>query len=136
MRYIIDSSFCVALIMPDEKTQLIDDAFSKIKDKELIVPQLWWYEVGNVLRTNVKRKRLDPNNISGTFRVLSSYNIITDAQGGIDYIKTLFDLALKHDLSVYDASYLELGIRKQATVCTLDGPLKAACVASGLPVML
>jgi predicted nucleic acid-binding protein len=122
--------------MPDEKTQAIDDAFSKIKDKELIVPQLWWYEIGNVLRTNVKRKRIDDAHLKNSFNFLSSYNFTTDAQGGIDYIKTLFDLALKHDLSVYDASYLELGIRKQATVCTLDGPLKAACVASGLPVML
>lgn len=41
------------------------------------------------------------------------------------------DLARSHDLSAYDAAYLELALRAQLPLATLDKNLRAACHAAG-----
>jgi predicted nucleic acid-binding protein len=51
-------------------------------------------------------------------------NLTTDAINGSDYSTTLFALAREYNLTCYDAAYLELAIRTQAIVRTLDGDLK------------
>ena len=38
----------------------------------------------------------------------------------------LSDLASKHDLSVYDATYLELALRAKIPLACKDGPLREA----------
>jgi predicted nucleic acid-binding protein len=42
------------------------------------------------------------------------------------------DLAVRHNLSAYDASYLELALRLGASLHSNDRPLKAAAKAEGL----
>jgi predicted nucleic acid-binding protein len=42
-------------------------------------------------------------------------------------------LAQAHRLSVYDAAYLELALRRGLPLATLDEKLKAAALAVGVP---
>lgn len=46
--------------------------------------------------------------------------------------RAMIDLAREHRLSVYDAAYLELAIRRQLPLASLDRQLRAAAVASGV----
>ncbi len=48
---------------------------------------------------------------------------------------TVMDLAVKHGLTAYDASYLELALRKNAILATLDNQLAAAARVEGLTVL-
>ncbi len=43
-------------------------------------------------------------------------------------------LARAHNLSAYDAAYLELASRHGLPLASLDGKLKAAATAVGIPV--
>jgi predicted nucleic acid-binding protein len=45
-------------------------------------------------------------------------------------------ITIKYRLSSYDASYLELAIRKKAALGTLDGNLSKACTEAGLGTVL
>jgi predicted nucleic acid-binding protein len=45
------------------------------------------------------------------------------------------DLAAKHTLSVYDAAYLELALRKRLPLASRDEPLRAAARKSGVKVL-
>ena len=49
-----------------------------------------------------------------------------------DNQRRLLDLARQFDLSIHDASYLELAIRLAAPLATQDGALAAAAVKAGL----
>jgi predicted nucleic acid-binding protein len=133
MLYVLDCSFCAALLLPDEKSEKVERCFLKIKDSDdIFIPHLWWYEMSNVLRNTVKRNRLTYNEIFNINQLLSEYNFITDSNLGNKYTRTLLELAQTYDLSAYDSVYLELGIRKQGIVGTLDDNLQKACTKAGI----
>ena len=50
-------------------------------------------------------------------------------------IKDIFALARKHKLSSYDASYLDLAMRKGLPIATLDKNLLAAAKRSKVPIL-
>jgi len=47
----------------------------------------------------------------------------------------LLSLALRHDLTSYDAAYLELALRLQLPIATGDGALAEAAWAAGVGVL-
>ena len=63
MNYVLDSSFCGAFIMPDEKSEKASEFFAVIsKDSTLYVPALFWFEISNLLTSAIRRKRISlPN---------------------------------------------------------------------------
>jgi hypothetical protein len=59
MTYIIDSSFGAAHSLPDEQNDRIDSFFDGLTDQDVLsVPQLFWYEISNIFRNSVVRKRI------------------------------------------------------------------------------
>jgi predicted nucleic acid-binding protein len=44
-------------------------------------------------------------------------------------------LARQHTLSVYDAAYLEIALRRGATLATFDGPLRVVAKKLGVPLL-
>jgi predicted nucleic acid-binding protein len=132
----LHSSFCAALFLPDEQSDIVNKTFQKITDEDTIyIPFLWWYEIANVLTVSVKRKRLKYADIININQLLYSYKFITDSNSGVDYTEKLLELAHTYELSAYDAAYLELAIRKEGVVGTLDGNLRNACIKYGLTVL-
>lgn len=47
----------------------------------------------------------------------------------------LLELALRHDLSVYDASYLRLALGRRLSIATGDRKLQAAADKTGLGII-
>ena len=56
----------------------------------------------------------------------------TDTTPNLD---TAFNLARKHLLSFYDALYLEMAVRHQIPLATLDSALDRAAASEGLPAL-
>jgi predicted nucleic acid-binding protein len=54
---------------------------------------------------------------------------------GALHTQKLFQLANDYELSVYDAAYLELALRKHAALCVLDKGLRTAGIGAGLTVL-
>jgi predicted nucleic acid-binding protein len=133
MRYVLDASFCAAAILPDERNEYALNFFATAKgDDAMYVPHLWWYETGNILKKAIVRKRIGYLEAQEILSRLSALHVITDTEFGGDYAKALLKLAHDYDLTVYDAAYLELAIRKNAVFGTLDKNLKAAAVTYGI----
>ena len=107
MVYVLDASFSAAVILPDETSADVTQAFSAIgEEDEISVPHLWWYEMGNILRKNVIRKRYTYEMAFSFVAALSTFYAITDSSSGALYTQKLFQLANDYELSVYDAAYL------------------------------
>jgi predicted nucleic acid-binding protein len=133
MTYVIDSSFGAAHSLPDEQNDDIDSFFDSLTDHDILsVPQLFWYEISNIFKKTVMRKRIEAANAPKMLESVENLNLTTDTISGSHYSISLFTLARKYNLTCYDAAYLELAIRTQAVVGTLDGNLKEACIKAGL----
>ena len=119
---VLDASAILSYILPDEQPpKHLTRIFKLWKDQKShpMSPSLLKLEVGNTLKSSVKRKRLTLST------ALTIYNQFLKLP--ISYItpnlpKTL-KLASKYNLSFYDALYLSLSKEKNAPLVTLDKKL-------------
>ncbi len=89
----------------------------------LEVPSLWSLEVANALLVLRRRGRITERE-----RRLAAENILllphlVDGDGGGLAFTKLTELAAKYGLSIYDAAYLELAMRRNLPLATKDAPL-------------
>ena len=136
MTFVIDTSFIGAKIIPDEKNEKIDRMYLQLGDNdEKIVPQLFVFEIVNLFMNLIRRKRCTYKEACNLLQVISGINFTVDSETGPAYLKMLLDLCNEHNLSSYDAAYLELALRKKAVLCTMDDKLKRAAKKCGVAVL-
>jgi predicted nucleic acid-binding protein len=136
-RYVLDCSFCAALFIPDENSELVVQSFENIKDHDKIyIPTLWWYEISNVLTLSVKRNRLKHYEVVNIIKLFEDYNLEIDSTFGREYSERIFELSQLYHLTAYDTIYLELSIRKDAILATLDKQLIDAAKKVGITVVV
>jgi predicted nucleic acid-binding protein len=135
MCYILDCSFYLSALLPNEKNENISQFFLKrLRHKDNYVPSLFWKEIANVLFNAFKSKRLSTSNISDIKDLLQEHDLKTDSKYGVEYFRALLDIMEKYNLTSYDAVYLELACRKNGTMLTLDKNLKNSCIKAGVKV--
>lgn len=123
---VIDASIAMAWILPDEHSEAADGLRQALVAGDALAPWFWWVEVRNVLIVAERRDRIEIGAAETELRALSAFPISFDhdpEEGA------LLSLARTHQLSIYDALYLELARRKGAALATLDKRLVAACRA-------
>ena len=136
MIYVFDSSFIGAQIIPDEQDPIVDTMYRKIKhEDEKYAPHLIWYEIANILKNLIRRKRYTVDEVMHFFSPLIAIRLICDFESGADYAQKLLRLCNDYSISSYDAAYLELAGRKKAVLCTLDENLRAAAKKYGVSVL-
>jgi len=132
MPFVVDASVAVCWFMPDERDPIADAALRKIRLDPAVTSVLWWYELRNVLIVNERRGRLDNAKTVRVLRLLRGLAVATDADVEEE---ALMQLARRHRLTVYDAAYLELALRKGYPLATLDAALSIAARAEGVPLI-
>jgi predicted nucleic acid-binding protein len=136
MSYVFDASIVAALIIPDEKNREVTSIQKSLTETDTIyTPQLLWYEITNVFKNLLRRKRYNLKEITNFFPLIQDLRLTTDFETGINYSKKIFGLCNDYNLTSYDAVYLELVDRKKATLCTLDEDLKIAAKKLGVAVI-
>jgi len=136
LNYVYDTSFIIAIILPDENSSKIDIIHDALDDNDIVyIPQLNWYETANTFRNMIRKKRFTADEVTHFFPMLSFVNFKTDFETGINYSKKIWELGNKYNLSAYDAAYLELAERKNAVLCTLDDDLLEAAKKRGVKII-
>jgi predicted nucleic acid-binding protein len=98
----------------------------------MAVPELWHYEMGNLLRSAVRRKRLAEADAGTALDLLRRVpRQIFDHRDDL-FQRRLMTLAIRFDLSAYDAAYLELADRLQCALVTNDRRLRETAGTLGL----
>ena len=97
-------------------------------ERGAVVPGVWWYELRNALIVNERRGRLRAEDTRATLADLDEMDIAVDARHDTP---TVLGLARRHELSVYDAAYLEVALRRGLPLASLDRQLIQAATASG-----
>lgn len=126
---ILDASVAAVWLLKDETEPRAEAALERLAEVGAIVPQLWHFEMRNVLLVAERRGRVSAEQTTAFLDALRALPIRTDTAP--DYAAAL-ELARAHGLSFFDALYLELARRRNGDVATLDSALARAAVAAGL----
>ena len=93
-----------------------------------IVPNLWRLEIANVLLLAERRGRLDKLGVEQRLGLLAALPISIDADTDAYAWNDTILLARAERLTLYDAAYLELAIRRDVALASLDRDLRRAAV--------
>jgi predicted nucleic acid-binding protein len=130
----IDASVTAAWCFADEANAATDALRSGLIDHGAVVPVLWHAESANVLLIAERRKRITPDRCAELLELLGELPIETD--DGTQRIRgSVFRLARALRLTVYDAIYLELAIRRDLPLATRDKDLRKAALSAGVPLI-
>src|SRR5450756_2343011 len=125
-------SWCVK----DETNRYADGILDLLEEATALAPSIWPLEVGNVLLVAERRKRLSGADSVRFVTLLSELPIIVEQEPPERMIHEILALAREHKLSSYDASYLDLAMRKGLSIATIDKNLIAAAKRSRVPIVL
>ena len=125
---VLDASVFLSWCIGDEEEPAAVDAMQRVVAGGAVVPRIWWYEVRNALLMNERRGRISLRQVSDTVADSMEMGIaIDDEHDG----SVLLDIARWHSLTVYDAAYLEVALRRSLPLVTLDHRLSKAADAFG-----
>ncbi len=125
---VADCSVCGAWYLDDERSPAAQRLLERVLDEELVlvVPELWWYESINLLRSATLRGRISPENARKALYFLEEIPLETVHARRIGHTQIL-DLAQRHGLSAYDATYLALAEIRGIELITADHHVLSLC---------
>ncbi len=99
------------------------------------VPALWHLEIANVLIQAEKRGRITESGVFERIDLFQHLPLHTDHQAASSAMPAIASLAKTHRLTAYDATYLELALRRGIPLATKDNALITASKAAGIKAL-
>ena len=134
MPFVLDNSVVTGWYLPSQATDYSKAVAIRLESDKALVPQLWQLELANVLKTACTKGRLTQAQARQILDTLSQLPIEVDNAAPPGQ-RPLFELAMRYNLSSYDAVYLELAMRHGLPLATQDEQLKLAATAAGVDLL-
>jgi len=133
--FVLDTSVTMAWCFRDEATPFTKMVFGLLAADGLIVPGIWPYEVGNTLLMGERRGRLTEADSASFIQAILSFPIAVDDQPMAATMPRVVTLGRQLGLTAYDASYLDLAIRRRLPLATQDARLRDAAARVGVDLI-
>lgn len=133
MPLILDNSVVCGWLLANQATPYSDAIATRLLDDRAAAPALLRLEYTNVLRTACKRGRINVQQAQDALAELAAIPIDIDVDP--PDAGQVLALALRYDLSNYDAAYLDLALRRQWPIATQDEALAEAARIAGVGVV-
>ncbi len=118
----------------DEAPTRSDALFERVRDQGAVVPGLWHLEVANALLQAEKRGRIATADVAIRLDLIAALPIATDNETTARAWRAIVALARAEGLTTYDATYLELAIRRGLPLLTKDEAFISAAERTDVPV--
>jgi predicted nucleic acid-binding protein len=133
---VLDASVAAKWFLPRAGEPLAEEALALLRryadgEIELIVPDLFWAEFGNILWKAVRAGRIPEKAATDALSDMLHYRLPTVS--GRELAEDALGIALSTGRTVYDAMYLALAIRQGSILVTADERLVNA-LATHWPV--
>ncbi len=136
LRFVPDASVTVTWCFEDEASGWTDALLARLKSGDgATVPAHWPAEVVNTILIAIRRGRLTREKGIRFFEDLRGLPIEIDPESTESSFDRTFTLAEQYRLTIYDAAYLELAMRKALPLATLDGDLQKAARTAGVVLL-
>ena len=133
VEFVLDGSLALAWYFKDEGDPYADAVAARFTSARALVPLIWPLEVANAVLMGERRQRSTEAQAAQWLIYLGFLPIAVDDETNNRAWGEVLSLARAHRLSAYDATYLELALRRGLPLATLDDRLKAAASAVGVP---
>lgn len=133
--FVLDCSIAMAWLFHDEATPKTAALVARLERETALVPAWWFIEVTNVLALAERKGRIAPAQSDAFIADLSKLGIDRDDEAANRAFTNLLTLCRTHDLTCYDAIYLDLALRRNLPLATLDEDLRKAAKKLGLPLL-
>ena len=128
---VLDCSYTLAMVMPDEARP---QSLEAVIHARLFAPAIWPVEVANALRNGLRRGRLVDDEVQAVCARVEAFEVETLATSDLG-VRQRYLAAHAHDLTAYDAAYLELAVQRRCALATLDNQVAAAARRAGVAVL-
>ena len=134
--YVLDASVAAKWFLPPAEELLVAEAGRVLSsfssgNCRLIVPDLFWPEMGNILWKAVRIGRMSAASCEAAVQKLEGVGIAT--YPCLPLLKDATAIALASDWTVYDAVYVTLAVVSNTPLLTADERL-ANALASAFPI--
>lgn len=135
--FVLDASVAVAWVAAASSDPYATSIRAYVQNGwRVVVPSLWLTEVANGLLMLERRKVLAQDDVA---LGLSDLQAFVDSSAEVDQatpsMRSMADLARAYQLTVYDATYLELARRESIPLATLDKSMRAAAGKTGVALL-
>jgi predicted nucleic acid-binding protein len=136
MSFVIDASVGFAWVYQSQATPETDRLLNEAAGgTTVIVPALWFLEMANVLLVAQRRKRFTARERKIALDKLTAMQFTVDEEGSRNAFGEISELAEKYGLTIYDAVYLELALRRSLPLASRDEALRNAARQCGLKIL-
>jgi predicted nucleic acid-binding protein len=130
--FVLDCSATLPWVFESEATKATDDLLDQLaRGGRAWVPALWHLEVANVLLGAKRKNRIDQAGIEQFLGTLAHFDIAVDSDTMPNAWAKTLALAESYELTVYDAAYLEVALRRGLPLATRDAALEQAMQRAG-----
>ena len=133
--FVLDCSVAMAWLFKDEGTPKTADLLNRLATETALVPAWWFVEITNVLALAERKGRITPAQSGAFIADIGKLEIELDDEAPGRAFTHLLSLCRAHRLTSYDAMYLDLAVRRQLPVATLDNDLRKAAKKLGVPLL-
>ncbi len=132
---VLDASVALAVVLPEANSAAAQAILARVIDDSAVVPTLWRLEVGNTLLIAERRGSIAIGDHKALLRRLAALPIVADVETSARAWRETIELAERHRLTLYDATYLELSLRRGLPLATFDAALRRAATAANVPLL-
>ena len=130
--FVVDCSVAMAWLFHDEATPKTAALLNRLATETALVPGWWFIEITNVLAMTGRRGRITPTQSDAFIADLGKLGIERDDEAPDRAFTHLLALCRTHRLTSYDAVYLDLAVRRNLPLATLDGDLRKSARKLGI----
>jgi predicted nucleic acid-binding protein len=133
---VVDASVAAKWVLPGDDEPFREEALAVLHrftegEIAVLVPGLFWPELGNILWKATRSRRIDPAHATGALSAVQAFGFPTFASD--DLIDDALQLAVATGRTVYDSTYVAAALRHNALFITADERLVNA-LGSRVPV--
>jgi predicted nucleic acid-binding protein len=120
---VVDASVVAPFILADEAGDQSDRVLELLTAGMALVPQHWRLEMANLGLTAARKGRVSVAELEEALKLLEDFQIVVDPDTDRHAWRRTLSLAVLHDLTSYDAAYLDLAKRRALQLATRDAKL-------------
>ncbi len=129
MTLVLDASMILAWTFKDERDAFARAGAQAVLEEGAIVPAIWYWEVQNALLMAERAKRITSEDVANVQHQVLALPIEVEPIGPTITFGTEVHTARRMGLSVYDAAYLDLALKRGLRLMTCDKKLGKAADA-------
>lgn len=133
--FVIDCSIAMAWLFKDEATPQTADLLNRLARETALAPAWWFIEITNVLALAERKGRITPAQSEAFIADLGRLEVEWDDEAPARAFTHLLALCRTHRLTCYDATYLDLAVRRHLPLATLDDDLRKAAKQLGVRLL-